>query len=89
MATTGSEEPEAARREQVRYLLDRRSLVPDGKVWGGPSKGTKPCFVCAVQIPEGEYEFELESSTGSPILCRLCYAAWDFERTSRPPASTL
>jgi hypothetical protein len=76
----------ASRREQIRRLLDHRTLGPDGTVWAGPSNGDRPCFACGVTIFTGEHEFELVSPMGEPILCRLCYAIWEAERKN-PPSS--
>jgi hypothetical protein len=74
------DESEDSRVAKVRRLLAQRILGRGGKVWAGPSKGAQSCFVCAMTIPAGEYEFELDSSPDPQVLCRPCYVVWDAER---------
>jgi hypothetical protein len=76
-------------REQARDAIRARKMPTRSydRMFGGPGS-EQPCAVCGKTLPGAEVEIELEFNRHGATpgierfhLHRLCYAAWEFERS--------
>jgi hypothetical protein len=88
---------EAILREKARKAIQsgRMPRHPPDRTWGGPGVGAA-CAVCEKPVTKAELEFEIQfARDGSdPVLDRFhvhlrCFAAWEFERSKPPQASSV